>query len=135
MELRQLAEERLLDAAALLAANRWAGAYYFAGYAVECGLKACIARLTNAEDFPPKVKVVQDCCTHDPDKLVKAGGIKPQLDADTGANAVLSGHWGIVKDWDEGSRYELKTQADAQALYDAITEPVNGVMQWIRARW
>jgi HEPN domain-containing protein len=60
MELRQLAEERLLDAAALLAARRWAGAYYLAGHAVECGLKACIARLTNAEDFPPKVKVVQD---------------------------------------------------------------------------
>jgi hypothetical protein len=41
-ELQQLAEDRRLDAEALLAAQRWAGAYYLAGYAVECGLKACI---------------------------------------------------------------------------------------------
>jgi hypothetical protein len=41
-QLRQLAEDRVLDAACLLAGGRWAGAYYLAGYAVECGLKACI---------------------------------------------------------------------------------------------
>jgi len=41
-ELRQLAEDRILDAEHLLAAGRWSGAYYLAGYAVECGLKACI---------------------------------------------------------------------------------------------
>ncbi len=42
VELRQLAEDRLRDAAALLAAGQFSGAYYLAGYAVECGLKACI---------------------------------------------------------------------------------------------
>jgi len=41
-QLRQLAEDRILDAACLLACGRPAGAYYLAGYAVECGLKACI---------------------------------------------------------------------------------------------
>ncbi len=35
-ELQQLAEDRILDAQALLAVNRWSGAYYLAGYAVEC---------------------------------------------------------------------------------------------------
>src|SRR4051812_37068289 len=105
-EFQQLAEARLIDAAILLAANRWAFAYYVAGYAVECGLKACIARQTSAEDFPPKVKVVQDFYTHDLDKLVNAGGLKPILDAATAANPALSGKWGTVKDWNEGSRYE-----------------------------
>jgi hypothetical protein len=42
VQLRQLAEDRLLDAERLLTGGRWAGAYYLAGYAVECGLKACI---------------------------------------------------------------------------------------------
>jgi hypothetical protein len=42
VQLRQLAEDRILDAACLLAGDRWAGAYYVAGYAAECGLKACI---------------------------------------------------------------------------------------------
>jgi len=42
-----LAEERLLAAQSLLAAQRWSTAYYIAGYAVECGLKSCIiARVT-----------------------------------------------------------------------------------------
>jgi hypothetical protein len=27
-------------------------AYYLAGYALECGLKACIAKLMNPDDFP-----------------------------------------------------------------------------------
>jgi hypothetical protein len=41
-ELRKLAEDRVLDAEAPLKESRWSGAYYLAGYAVECGLKACV---------------------------------------------------------------------------------------------
>lgn len=40
-ELQRLAIERLADARALLTTKRWSGAFYLAGYAVECGLKAC----------------------------------------------------------------------------------------------
>jgi HEPN domain-containing protein len=50
-DLQNLAEERLGDAEVLLASNRYSGAYYIVGYAVECGLKACIAKLTRAEDL------------------------------------------------------------------------------------
>jgi len=42
VEWRALAEARVLDAEALLAASRWPAAYYLIGYAVECGLKACV---------------------------------------------------------------------------------------------
>ena len=34
--------------------KRYGGAYYLVGYAVECGLKACIAKLTKAEEFYDK---------------------------------------------------------------------------------
>src|SRR2546425_2666201 len=51
-DLQLLAEERLSDAQVLLANGRFGAAYYLAGYAIECALKACIAKLTKAEDFP-----------------------------------------------------------------------------------
>lgn len=50
--LQQLSEQHLGDAQVLLEQKRWPGAYYLAGYAVECALKACIAKLTTAHDFP-----------------------------------------------------------------------------------
>jgi HEPN domain-containing protein len=43
-DLQSLSNLRLADARALLSAGRFAAAYYLAGYAVECALKACIAR-------------------------------------------------------------------------------------------
>ena len=42
LQWQQLAERWLVDAKALLDAHRWSAAYYLAGYAVECGLKACV---------------------------------------------------------------------------------------------
>jgi len=33
------------------------GAYYLAGYAVECALKACIAKKTQRHEFPDKRRV------------------------------------------------------------------------------
>jgi len=42
LEWQQLAERWLVDAKRLLDDHRWSAAYYLAGYAVECGLKACI---------------------------------------------------------------------------------------------
>jgi HEPN domain-containing protein len=41
-DLQILAEDRLKDAEVLLANGRFGAAYYLAGYAVECGLKACV---------------------------------------------------------------------------------------------
>src|SRR5438477_3831108 len=135
LELRQLAGDRIADAAILLAAGRWSGAYYVAGYAVECGLKACIARLTNQDDFPRERKFVEECYNHNVERLLKAAGLQAQLDADAAANAAFLGNWEVVKDWSEASRYEQKAPAEAQALYDAITNVPEGMLPWIRLRW
>src|SRR5206468_7226037 len=106
LELRQLAEDRIADAAILLAAGRWSGAYYLAGYALECGLKACIAKLTNQDDFPRDRKFVEECYTHSLERLLKAAGLKPALDADASTNPAFSANWGVAKDWQETSRYD-----------------------------
>jgi hypothetical protein len=43
-DFRTLAELRAEEARVLLRSRRQLGAYYLAGYAVECALKACIAK-------------------------------------------------------------------------------------------
>ena len=135
-ELQQLAEDRLLDAQALLAASRWSGAYYLAGYAVECGLKACVMVYVQSTGaiFQDK-KFGEKCWTHDLEALVGLAGLEAALGVDMAANPALSVNWEEVKDWDETSRYQQKTQAEAQALYNAAASPPDGVLSWIRMRW
>lgn len=110
------------------------GAYYLAGYAVECALKACIAKLTNQYDFPDKA-LAQRSYTHNIEDLVKLADLEAQHDADTAASAALWGNWATVKDWSESSRYQRKAQAEAERLYDAITDATNGVLPWVMLHW
>jgi hypothetical protein len=133
-DLQKLADERIAEAKILIDAGRSSGAYYLAGYAVECGLKACIAKLTKADEFPDK-NFGAKCWVHDIEHLVDLAGLKPKRNADAGANANLDANWAIVRDWREDSRYKQIIQADAQALYDGITQNPDGVLLWIRLHW
>jgi HEPN domain-containing protein len=137
VEWRQLAEDRVLDAQALFAAGRWSGAFYLIGYAVECGLKACVLARVGAH---PEVvyedrKFSNDAWTHDIERLVVIADIKAVRDADASANVALDANWQWVKDWSEEARYAQKGQPEAQRLINAVTDLNNGVMQWIRLRW
>lgn len=133
-ELQQLAEDRALDALALLNAGQWSGAYYLAGYAVECALKACIAKLTNPHDYPDRA-FAQKCYTHKIEELVSLSGLKPQRESDVKTNPGLGRSWSITKDWDETARYQQWTEAQARSLFQAITDSASGVLPWIKARW
>ncbi|HLF84399.1 MAG TPA: HEPN domain-containing protein [Blastocatellia bacterium] len=53
-DLKLLAVTRLREAKVLLANGEYSGAYYLAGYVVECALKACIAKRTKRHDFPDR---------------------------------------------------------------------------------
>ena len=53
MDRKQL---RLKEAAALLDLGLADGAFYLAGYAVECALKVCIAKSTRRGEFPDRDK-------------------------------------------------------------------------------
>ena len=133
-QLQQLAEERVRDAAALLNAGQWSGAYYLAGYAIECGLKACIAKLTSQHDYPNK-DLAQRCYTHKIEALVEVAGLELQRKTDAGANPALGTHWLVVKDWDEKARYQQWTELQARKLFTAVSDATNGVLQWIRVHW
>lgn len=133
-QLQQLAEERVRDAEALLNASQWSGAYYLAGYAVGCGLKACIAKLTNQHDYPNK-ELAQRCYTHKIEVLVEVAGLEPQRKIDAIANPALAAPWLVVKDWDEKARYQLWTEPHARKLFAAVTDAANGALSWIRGHW
>ena len=134
---QQLAERWLVDAKTLLDDHRWSAAYYLAGYAVECGLKACVlVRLAAApEAIFENRKFSENCWTHSALDLVKLASLETTRAADAAANPALSQNWFVVKDWSEKARYQTTSHHKAKKLYAAITDKPNGVMPWIRAHW
>jgi hypothetical protein len=132
--LQQLADVRISESKALLDAGQWSGAYYLAGYAIECALKACIAKRTQQYDFPNK-DLAQKSYTHKIWDLVKVAELNFDRDADAKANVNLAANWLVVQDWEESSRYQEWTEPDARRLYEAIADANDGVLPWIKGRW
>jgi hypothetical protein len=132
---QQIAEIRRTEALALLTAGHHAGAYYLVGYAVECALKACVAKQVRRYDFPDR-DLAREVFTHDLEKLMKLSGLAPELERDKAINKSLELNWAVVKDWSESARYEIGiTETQARDLYSACTARTNGVLNWIRRRW
>lgn len=132
--LQQLARMRLREARSLLDRGYNDGAYYLAGYAVECGLKACIAKATRRHDFPDR-RIASASYTHDLPALIKVAGLEAELQAEIDRDRVFEQNWAIVKDWSEESRYQTTNRAKAHDLYWAIAGRQHGVMRWLRQRW
>lgn len=134
-DLQRLARVRIEDSRVLLDAGRYAAAYYLAGYAVECGLKAAIAKLTLRSDFPPRVAFVRSVYSHELVGLVKAAGLELQLGAEEVADALFAANWATVKDWSPDDRYMGRPAQDAADIYAAVVQRNHGVMRWIRQYW
>jgi hypothetical protein len=103
-----LAEERVLDADQLLQGGRWAGAYHLIGYAVECGLKACILahiENNNTDIIFREKKFSENCWTHNIEDLVRLAGLRTVLDLDIAANPPLGVNWVYATQWKEISRW------------------------------
>lgn len=133
-DLQQLSRTRRREARILLNANLPGGAYYLAGYSIECALKACIARGTERHTFPDRDRV-NDSYTHDLTKLLRTSGLQTQFDQAAKASQVLARSWAISKDWKETSRYDATIDAKkARDLYGAATRR-NGVLAWLRRNW
>jgi len=133
-DLQRLARTRIRDAEVLLGAGQWSGAYYLAGYAVECALKACIAKQTGLHDFPDKDRVLKSY-SHRVESLVELADLTSQLDDALRADSTFKQNWSFVKDWNEQSRYQERTEAKARQLFDAISHPTRGVLSWIKGHW
>jgi HEPN domain-containing protein len=135
-----LAKVRLEDAEALLSIQRWSCAYYVAGYAVECALKALIVRTTERtgtlfRDKKEPIQLLDSFYVHDLDRLFKAAELEVDFGIARGANPALDSLWTVVKLWKETSRYEQKSQTEAENLVRGINHDPDGVMKWLRGRW
>jgi len=133
-DLQELAELRLRESKALLDAGFPDGAYYLAGYAVECALKACIAKRTREHDFPERT-LVNESYTHNLKELLRLTLLNGELDIAVQANPSLRSSWTIVQSWSETSRYQRKTMQEADALLRAIEDRTGGLLPWVRQRW
>jgi HEPN domain-containing protein len=133
-ELQRLALERMSDAKVLLATRHWSASYYLAGYAVECALKACIAKLMKSEEFPDR-NFAEKCWTHNLPQLLGLAELRAYLDDSTQADPDLAVNWDAVKEWSESSRYARTTRAKAESLFEAITDKKHGVLTWLKQRW
>lgn len=122
------------EAKALAGAREWSGAYHLSGYAVECGLKAAIAKDFSSSTFPDKAHVTK-IHTHKLQDLVNLAGLQTRLDTDLAADPDLELNWGVMKDWNEGSRYLIWPRSEAEGMVSALTDRRHGVMKWLRSVW
>jgi HEPN domain-containing protein len=137
-DFQELTRVRLREARRLLEAKCFGGAYYLTELALECALKACIAKHTRRYEFPD-LHVVRNSWKHDLSKLLKTAGLVSELDRDAKKNAALEGNWAVAKDWSVDTRYQIAARSDAQRrandLYRAVTTRRNGVLAWLRQHW
>jgi HEPN domain-containing protein len=133
-EFQELSKLRLREAQALLSAGLSDGAYYLAGYSVECALKACIAKGTRRYEFPDK-KRVDSSYTHSLPDLVVVAGLKSVHQAYTAASVEFRDNWELVQKWSEQSRYRRNDLRAAKALMKAVADKPHGVITWLRLHW
>lgn len=134
-DLHRLADLRLTEARTLLAAGAFEGAYYLAGYAIECALKACVARQIREFDFPEK-RLVERSYTHNLTQLLEVSGVKIEFEEATRGNEALRVNWSVIKDWSETSRYALDvTEQSAQDMLVAVSDEATGMLPWLKKQW
>jgi HEPN domain-containing protein len=133
-ELQNLSRIRLREARALVKLGMNDGAYYLAGYSIECALKACIAKMTQRHDFPDKRKT-DDSYTHNLEKLVKVAELEKAQLEEARRDAAFRDNWDRVQWWSEQSRYKIISAEKASELVDAVSDRNHGVLQWLKRYW
>jgi HEPN domain-containing protein len=132
--LQELSKVRLKEATALLELGLFDGAYYLAGYAVECALKACIAKGTRRGEFPDK-KRVESSHTHNLRELIRVAGIDEEFVDRVARDENFRNNWDVVQFWSEQSRYRRHPSELAHSLLRAVGDKRHGVIAWIRRHW
>jgi len=155
-ELLKAAPKRLSDALELLEEptrepegsdagyRHLCGAYYLAGYAVECALKAYVILLLDArrpgqvatwseairalQGAAPRVNV-SGARGHSLKELLKASGLESQMDQDP----AMQQNWGICSKWDYNERYRPTFMTDRDAVAEFVDACV-ATYSWLKAR-
>src|SRR5262249_955863 len=107
---------------------------YLAGYAIECAIKACIAKQTKRHDFPDK-EIANKCYVHKLEPLIVLAGKSVELDIESKIDPAFAVHWTVVKNWSEQSRYELHAEKKARDMVLAVSDKKHGVLRWLKQHW
>src|SRR5208337_1776192 len=105
-DLQVVAEEKLADAILPVNNNRFSNAYYLSGYAVEIGLKACIAKEFIAEAIPYK-NFVNEIYKHNLKALIGVAGLAASLRTAQDGDPIFAQNWAVVTQWAPEIRYEM----------------------------
>jgi HEPN domain-containing protein len=134
-DFQDLAEERIQDAEALLAAGRYSAARYLAGLAVECALKARIAGQTREHEFPDKEWATK-VFTHNLETLLKLAGLEHALTLQTRGSDAFQENWNKIRGWRVEWRYDSPVgEAEATTFVQSVADATEGILPWLRARW
>ena len=132
-DLQAVAQTKFDDAALLLKGGRYSNAYYLAGYSIEIGLKACIAKLMVADVVPDKAFILA-INTHRLRELVGVAGLSGEFKtASDDANFAAS--WGIVSRWSPEDRYRSIDRYSAEQMLASVADETSGVLPWIKKHW
>jgi hypothetical protein len=134
-DLEKLADVRVNEAKTLLDAKNYQGAYYLAGYSLECAIKACIAKQVQRYDFP-NLELAKNSYSHKLVDLLGVAGLKQKLDEKERKDDNFKLNWAVAKDWSEKARYECEVEETrAKDLYVAITHDESGILAWLKTFW
>jgi len=133
-DLKNLAQQKFVDAVLLHENHRHSGSYYLAGYAIELGLKASIAKSFLSNAIPDK-KFVNNIYQHKLDQLIGLAAFSSSFTKERKNNEILNSHWGIVTQWTTEARYRMIDQVESNAMIVAVTNRENGIFPWIKRHW
>src|SRR5437868_558143 len=94
-DFQRLSNARVREARALARAGLYDGAFYLGGLAIECALKACVARSTQRYEFPDRNRANR-VHVHNLEQLLKEAGPDSRL-REVGAETQVA--WSGVKAW------------------------------------
>ena len=131
-----LANLRVKEARVLLDNECFEGAYYLAGYAVECALKACIAKQTQAFDFPPDRNTVNRIYSHNLQVLLREANLDSEQEDKARTDPTFARYWKLLTEWSEEARYHTYISREkAEDIYASVTDEEHGVLTWLNRLW
>lgn len=132
--LQAIAQAKLDDAILLLNNARFSNAYYLAGFAIEIGIKACIAKQITADTIPDK-NFINAIYRHNLKDLIGVAGLSAELRQQETNDAAFATHWGLVAGWSPEVRYATVDNYTAQLMLQAATHNQSGIFPWIKTHW
>ena len=136
-EIKRLSLYRLKEAKILLRRGYHESAFHLGGYCVELALKARICRNLGVDDLFDS-KYLKRFKIHEFDELLMFSGLLGKMENEKKNNSNLFKNWSIICSWSSESRYDTighRKKADVERFLNAIEDPTEGFLKWIKRYW